>query len=94
MNSFLEIDEDLMEGNLNEQYKDKSIYILHYPFSEEISYSLGTIKNIGEDNFSLFHSCSTGPGSSGSPIMNLLNYKVLGLHKGAHEKRNIIWEVF
>ena len=34
------------------------------------------------------HFCSTKAGSSGSPIINLLNYKVIGIHKGTMEKRN------
>ena len=34
-------------------------------------------------NFNIFHTCYTESGSSGSPIMNLLNNKVIGIHKEA-----------
>ena len=33
------------------------------------------------------HTCNTKPGSSGSPILNLENNKVIGLHKAASKKR-------
>ena len=34
------------------------------------------------------HLCDTLPGSSGGPILNMINYKVMGIHKGAEEKNN------
>ena len=33
------------------------------------------------NNFNLIHICSTDNGSSGSPILNLKNNKVIGIHK-------------
>ena len=30
--------------------------------------------------------CSTDGGSSGSTIFNILNYKIIGIHKGEHKK--------
>lgn len=35
------------------------------------------------------HLCSTDRGSSGSPILNLSNYKVFGVHKEAHKFYNV-----
>ena len=32
------------------------------------------------------HKCSTEPGSSGCPIINIDNNKVIGIHKGAYSK--------
>jgi surface protein len=45
------------------------------------SVSYGIIKQIMD--FNIYHTCYTEPGSSGSPIMNLLNNKVIGIHKEA-----------
>ena len=33
------------------------------------------------NNYDIKHSCSTNNGSSGSPILNLKNNKVIGIHK-------------
>jgi len=82
INSFLEIDEGIFEENLNQKYQHKSIYTLHFPKSGEIKVSYGTIKYINEKNYYIGHLCSTSGGSSGGPLLNLNNYKVIGVHKG------------
>ena len=45
------------------------------------SVSFGILKDL--DNLSFKHCCNTNFGSSGSPILNLSNNKVIGIHKGA-----------
>ena len=82
LNSFLEIDDGIYEENINEKYKQKTIYILHYPQSGTIKISYGVIKFINEKNFNIGHLCITYGGSSGGPLINLNNYKVIGVHKG------------
>ena len=52
---------------------------MQYPNGQKSSFSLGTIKRINNDIIQ--HKCSTEFGSSGSPILNLSNYKVIGVHK-------------
>ena len=89
INSFLEIDEGIYEDNLNQNYKNKSIYALHYPKSGKIKVSIGTIKYINEKNYNIAHLCTTFGGSSGGPLLNLNNYKVIGVHKGGIEKDKI-----
>ena len=89
INSFLEIDEGIFEENLNQKYQHKSIYTLHFPKSGEIKVSYGTIKYINEKNYYIGHLCSTSGGSSGGPLLNLNNYKVIGVHKGGIEKDKI-----
>ena len=37
----------------------------------------------------MFHDCSTGLGSSGSPIISRLNNKVIGIYKGADIKKKM-----
>ena len=83
--NFLELD-DLILDDINKdnvqykKYKDKTIYIPHYP-DENLSVSYGIISDIPEENKLYFqHKCITNIGSSGSPILNL-NNKVIGIHK-------------
>ncbi len=80
---FLEIDEALFKSNnINSLYIDKNIYIIHYPYGQEAAFSIGNISNISNDNINLEHKCATDKGSSGAPILNLENFKVIGIHIG------------
>ena len=74
---FLEIDDFKDEDNFK---KETIIYIIHFPLSGKISHSVGSILNIND--ITIKHFCSTNSGSSGGPIFNINNYKVIGLHKG------------
>ena len=47
----------------------------------EACVSYGILNKI--KNYEIIHKCSTDIGSSGSPILNLKNNKVIGIHKGA-----------
>ena len=86
--NFLDIDDLLFEGdNLNNNYKENnSIYLIHYPKGFKPKLSFGIIKSIQENNYEVEHLCSTDKGSSGSPIFNLSNFKIIGVHKGDHKK--------
>ena len=75
-------------NNYYENYKQKSAYLIHYPNGKKMEYSSGVIKNISLDNYNIQHYCPSEKGSSGSPIINLTNYKVIGIHKGAKENKN------
>ena len=77
---FLEIDYDIFE-DLNDKYK--SIYIIHYPFGREPSLSIGTIEKIENDIIKC--KCTTEKGSSGAPILNLNNFKIIGIHQGTEK---------
>ena len=79
---FLELDEDIFE---KEQiyFKNLSIYNISYPKSELASVSFGLLKKI--DKYTIKHFCSTEEGSSGSPILNLSNNKVVGLHNAGSD---------
>ena len=77
---FLEIDDKIFIENSEKNYEDKSIYILHYPNSKNVSVSYGySIKELNK--YDIKHKCNTEAGSSGSPILNLSNNKVIGIHK-------------
>ena len=72
---FLEIDENI---NLEEaQNLFYEIFIVQYWENEKII-SYGLIKKV--DNHEMQYFCYTIPGSEGSPILNLLNYKVIGMN--------------
>jgi hypothetical protein len=86
----LEIDEDIFkDDDLNELFANKSVYILHYPKGKEPEHSIDTIKGISIDKNLINHYCATDNGSSGAPIMNLKNFKVIGMHIGKNENNNI-----
>ena len=89
-NIFLDIDQDAynFETNQIEQYKQLSVYIIQYPSSDKVKLSNGRIKNIILPEFNLLHTCTTKEGSSGSPIIKLNDYKVIGIHQGYSEIDN------
>ena len=93
INDFLELDFDLNEDYYNDIYLKESIYIIQYPNIEKLSVSYGIINNI-QNNFGINHFCCTEKGSSGSPILNLSNNKLIGIHKGAHEIHNFNKGIF
>ena len=94
INNYLELDENIIDGILNEdninnkEHIDKTIYIIQYP-EGVLSVSYGILHNISTDNnYTFRHKWSTRLGSSGSPILNLKN-KLIGIHKeGVSDKFN------
>ena len=80
IDSFL--DTDNSKNNFTqEDNEENNIYIIHFPNGQNIEYSIGIIKYADENNEEIFHTCDTKCGSSGSPIINMKNYKVFGMHK-------------
>ena len=81
INNYLELDKRIMEQekiNINSE----SIYTLQYLNSisgTKAVVSYGIINNI--DGYNIKHYCCTEHGSSGSPIINLLNNKIIGVQK-------------
>ena len=87
--SFMEKDKDIFKDDFKEIFRKKSLYLLHYPKGKEICKSEEIIKNIEEDNYIIRHFCDSDNGSSGGPLINLDNNKVLGIHKGFNGKENL-----
>ena len=83
INNMLEIDNNIYKDNLDKFYQNRTVYIIHYPNGLNSSYSSNIIKYI--DNNKIFHICATENGSSGSPIFNLQNFKVMGIHTGSEK---------
>ena len=88
MNSFLELDDNIFKDNPNDIYRNISIYLIGFPNGGISKYSMGIFKLIEEDDFTIRHLCRSNPGSSGCPILNLNNSRVIGIHKGSSDKRN------
>ena len=85
---YLELDENI-QTNIKAEYVRESIYILHYPGSKNVAVSYGILKSINlENNYNFDHLCSTENGSSGAPIINLSNLKIIGIHKEASNNYN------
>ena len=80
---FLEIDIDINAENPKDIYKDKDILVFHYEKGKEVKYSIGKLNNMNSEH--IFHCCTTQEGSSGSPILKLEDYKVIGIHIGGVE---------
>ena len=74
------INDILNKENKNNEYEDKTLYIIQYP-KGQLSVSYGILVNIALDKkYDFNHKCSTEHGSSGSPILTL-NNKIIGIHK-------------
>ena len=82
---FLDIDDQLYTENPIKYFKGRSIYIIQYCNENKTKFAPGEIKNMGLDNYSIEHKCQTEPGSSGSPIIDLKTYRVIGIHKGSNK---------
>ena len=84
---YLELDDNLFKDNSEIIYKNKSIYTLHYQNGKNACVSYGLLNN--KDKYNIMHNCSTDNGSFGSPILNLQNNKVIGIHNQNSIKYNI-----
>ena len=89
IHDFMELDDNIFKEDSNILYNKKSIYIIHYPNGEKAKVSYAIMQN-GDEEYNIAHYCCTETGSSGSPIINLLNNKIIGIHKkgSSHFKRN------
>ena len=79
---FLEIDDTFLLKDFDPAlYKDCNIYLILYNFGERVGYSPGKLLRIS-NGYDLLYFAETDLGSGGSPILNLHNFKVLGIHQG------------
>ena len=80
--TFIKIDEDIYNYNSDMIYNRLSVYLLYYEKNKNPKHSSGEIKSINITNNTFEHSCFCELESLGAPILNLSNYKVIGMHKG------------
>ena len=85
---YFDIDKRIFNENPNEIFKNVEIFLLHYPKGNKMEYSIGLIKSVHENNYTLRHTCDSNFGSSGAPIINAINFQVIGIHKGGADKGN------
>ena len=81
IDSFLEIDSQIYEDNKNKIFLKRSIYFVDFQNEKKMEYLFGEIKNIDNNNNNFEYTCINKKSSTGSPIMDLLNSKVIGIHK-------------
>jgi len=79
------------KNNVNQLENPEDIYILHYPSDKDLSYSSGQIKLI--DNPLIYHTTSTELGSSGSPLINTDNFRIIGIHFGGSQNINCAYNI-
>ena len=98
IDNFLDIDEKIFkiekykQDFYNDIYSNNSIYILNYPEGKNIVVSYGSLKEINKTY--IHHDASTKEGSSGSPILSLNNFGVIGIHCGSSDKFNFNKGIF
>ena len=86
VNKFLEIDDLLYkknesESDINIKEKKKDIYLIHYPNNEGNPLkTLTTMNNISIDKYKIRDLKSANEYSTGCPIFNCSNYKVIGIY--------------
>ena len=84
IDNYLELDENIMKKGSNKLYINNTIYIIQYPGGKQLGVSYGILYKIFEDKeYNFNHLCCTEEGSSGSPIINIINNKVIGIQKSA-----------
>jgi hypothetical protein len=85
--TFLKIDDYIMDNESEENYINDDICIFQFPLGGELSFDKGKIKSI--DGYQIEHMVSTEFGSSGSPILLLKNFKIMGLHNARYVENNL-----
>ena len=81
-----------VEENNNEEdvLKYENVFTLQYPETKDLSFSSGQIVDIDEKNNEyLLYNIGLKKGFSGSPIILLKNFNIVGLHKDGSKQLNI-----
>ena len=97
INNYLELDDKIINdimynSNKNNEYINANIYMIHY-IKDKRYLSLSFGKILQNDKYSriyeLSYNCGTDYGSSGAPIINFNNKKVIGIHLQAQKDHNL-----
>ena len=75
--NFLELDDNLFSNNSKSLYENGSIYMLQYLNGGNASVSYGILNEL--NGFNIKHTCSAESCSSGAPILNISNNKIIGI---------------
>jgi hypothetical protein len=86
--NMFELDEDMLSSGKTDKFIDKSIYMIHSN-QETLYVSYGLVNDIGKNqSYNFMHTCKAFNGSSGSPILNLENNKIIGIHSSTNVNIN------
>jgi len=100
INSFLELDNYVINSILEEdkeidlinnlKYNETPLYIPQYAENHlVVSYGVTNAKKDEKEiEYEFLHRCSTSNGSTGAPILNVHNNKIIGLHVAALRRKN------
>ena len=77
--SFCEIDDRIFKEDKN-SFINENVFLLHYGMGK-MKYSSGIIIRIEENNY-IIYNCDSAQGSGVGPIINSLNFQVIGVHRG------------
>jgi surface protein len=90
INNMLDIDYDFYEEEEKiEIYKNQKIYILYNSNKLNSFYSISSIKRINHKTMKIKCSSDLEEHSLGAPIINLKNFKVIGILIGKHKNKEI-----
>jgi V8-like Glu-specific endopeptidase len=78
---FLELDESVIYEKTEKYFKNLTIYNISYPSSNKAMVSYGLLKEVNGSK--LICLCSSERSCSGSPILNLSSYRIIGLNIGS-----------
>ena len=84
-NQYLELDDNIYKEIGNDYFVKNPVYNISYQNGEKVYASYGLTKDFQND-FIIRHLCMTESGSSGSPLLNLSNHKVIGIHSAGSQK--------
>ena len=86
--NMFELDEDMLSSGKTDKFIDKSIYMIHSN-QKTLYVSYGLVNDIGKNqSYNFMHTCKAFNGSSGSPILNLENNKIIGIHSSNNANIN------
>ena len=73
--------------NKTKEYINKEFYVIQYALGR-LAVSYGILNSKSETRkYEFTHKCSTENGSAGSPVLNLYNNKVIGLHLSSNHRK-------
>lgn len=86
--SFFEIDNRIFE-NPNDFITNEQVILLYYSGEYKIPLlSAGIMTMMSHNDYEIYQICNIGKGDGWGPIINLINYKVIGFHYGLDRNFN------
>ena len=88
--NYFEIDDIINQPIEEKSFENFDIYVIHYPGGTNVYTNNGITQRVEiKHKYTIYHLCSTDSGSSGSPLCNLNSFKVIAIHKGCIDSKNV-----